>query len=181
MRLFRSVALSLGALLGMSGLAYALVRVQVDLSTQRMNVSTGDGESYSWPISSGRAGHLTPRGRFHPQRMFAMVHSAKYNNAPMPHSIFFTGAYAIHGTNAVGALGRPASHGCIRLAPGNAAKLYELVQAEGASISIVGALPEGYRQVAAHRHRRVASALAYAPHRRARSLREWMEDPIGPR
>jgi single-stranded-DNA-specific exonuclease len=38
-----------------------------------------------------------------------MVHSAKYGNAPMPHSIFFYGQYAIHGTNAVGALGSPAS------------------------------------------------------------------------
>ena len=60
----------------------------------------------------------TPRGIFRPQALYTMVHSAKYGNAPMPHSIFFHGQYAIHGTTAVGTLGRPASHGCVRLSPG---------------------------------------------------------------
>ena len=68
-----------------------------------------------------------------------MVHSAKYNNAPMPHAIFFYGQYAIHGTNAVGALGSPASHGCIRLSPQHAALLFAMVQSEGAEIRIEGA------------------------------------------
>jgi lipoprotein-anchoring transpeptidase ErfK/SrfK len=49
----------------------------------------------------------------------------------MPHSIFFLGGYAIHGTGYVRSLGRPASHGCIRLAPGNAARLYSLVRQHG--------------------------------------------------
>ena len=54
----------------------------------------------------------------------------------MPHSIFFRGGYAIHGSNATGALGRPASHGCVRLSPANAARLYQIVQNEGGNISI---------------------------------------------
>jgi lipoprotein-anchoring transpeptidase ErfK/SrfK len=60
-----------------------------------------------------------------------MHYSQKYDNSPMPNSIFFLGGYAIHGTYYVKNLGRPASHGCIRLSPGNAAKLYGLVKRHG--------------------------------------------------
>jgi len=103
-----------------------------------------------------------------------MVHSAKYNNAPMPHSIFFYGQYAIHGTGAVGALGRPASHGCIRLSPANAATLFAMVQAQGAQIRIEGS----GQQVAHARHRHEAgSALAYAPVHHAKTLRQWAKNP----
>jgi L,D-transpeptidase catalytic domain len=49
----------------------------------------------------------------------------------MPHSIFFTyKGHAIHGSFA-GHIGNPASHGCVRLAPENAAKLYDLVEQQG--------------------------------------------------
>ncbi len=96
-----------------------------------MTVHSGSGETYVWPISSGKAGHATPNGVFRPRAMYAMVHSAKYNNAPMPHSIFFYGQYAIHGTDAVGALGRPASHGCVRISPAHAAALFAMVQKQG--------------------------------------------------
>jgi hypothetical protein len=178
MRSFQKILLVAVALVATFGLAHALVRIDVDLSSQQMHVATGDGESYDWPISSGRAGHLTPRGNFQPQRLFPIVYSAKYNNAPMPHSIFFYGQFAIHATNAVGSLGRQASHGCVRLAPGNAATLYAKVQAEGATISIHGAAPDS-RAVEARRHdRRATAAMAYAPHHRTRTLREWMRDPL---
>ena len=102
--------------------ARAHVQINVDLRSQTMTVHSGSGETYVWPISSGRAGHATPNGVFRPRAMYAMVHSAKYGNAPMPHSIFFYGQYAIHGTDAVGNLGRPASHGCIRISPAEAAR-----------------------------------------------------------
>ncbi|WP_158815326.1 L,D-transpeptidase [Methylocapsa sp. S129] len=181
MRSFQRVLLSLFALFAMSSLAHAMVRIDVDLSSQTMNVTSGDGANYTWPISSGRAGHLTPHGQFRPQRLYVMVHSAKYNNAPMPHSIFFYGQYAIHGTTAVGALGRPASHGCIRLAPANAATLFAMVQSQGAAISIVGAIPGGGAMAQLHHTHRNVAALAYAPHHRARSLKEWARDPLGNR
>ena len=179
MRLFLGVVSASCALLAMSGLAYALVRIDVDLSTQTMHVATDDGENYDWPISSGKMGHLTPRGRFHPTRLFPIVYSSKYNNAPMPHSIFFYGQYAIHGTNAVGALGRPASHGCIRLSSANAALLYAKVRSQGAAISIVGAAPAKRSSLAMRHSRHNAPALAYAPRRRLRSLEEWSVDPTG--
>jgi lipoprotein-anchoring transpeptidase ErfK/SrfK len=163
----------------MSGLAHAMVRIDIDLSTQTMHVTAGDGENYTWPISSGRAGHLTPQGQFRPQRLYPIVYSAKYNNAPMPHSIFFTGGYAIHGTTAVGSLGHPASHGCVRLAPADAAILYAKVQAEGATIAIHGGAPTGGTVVAMHHAHHRATALGYAPHHRARTLKEWVHNPVG--
>src|SRR5690606_26347017 len=83
--------------------------------------------------STARAGYSTPSGSYRPIRMHRMWYSQKYDLSPMPYAIFFVGGYAIHGTGAVGQLGRPASHGCVRLAPANAAKLYALVQAHGTS------------------------------------------------
>ena len=63
--------------------------------------------------------------------MYVRYFSKKYHNSPMPHSIFFRGGYAIHGTTSIKSLGRPASHGCVRLHPSNAATLYSLVKQAG--------------------------------------------------
>ena len=121
--------------------ARAEVNVAIDLATQRMHVQSGGGESYDWPISSARAGYVTPDGTFKPERMMEVYHSKKYDNAPMPHAIFFYYGFAIHGTNEVKHLGTAASHGCIRLAPVNATRLFNLVKAEGATITITGTPP----------------------------------------
>jgi lipoprotein-anchoring transpeptidase ErfK/SrfK len=111
--------------------ASANVVARVDLSSQRMSVSVNGWTRYNWAVSTARRGYRTPVGSYRPQRMYRSYFSKKYYNSPMPHSIFFRGGYAIHGTNYMGQLGRPASHGCIRLAPGNAAMLYSLVQSYG--------------------------------------------------
>ena len=66
-----------------------------------------------------------------PTRMHRMWYSRKYDMAPMPNSVFFRGGYAIHGTPHVRSLGRPASHGCVRLAPENARTLYRLIADRG--------------------------------------------------
>jgi hypothetical protein len=93
---------------------------------------TYDGERReSWPISSGREGFATPRGTFRPKWASRMWYSRKYDNAPMPHAVFFNGGVAVHATQSIGMLGRPASHGCVRLAPGNAARFYALVHKHG--------------------------------------------------
>ncbi len=118
----------------------ARVAVTIDLSSQTMTVDSSEG-SYSWPISSARAGYVTPTGHFGVEGMQPMHYSKKYDNSPMPHSIFFDGGFAIHGTYETRWLGHPASHGCVRLLPANAAILYRLVQEEGASITIVGEPP----------------------------------------
>jgi lipoprotein-anchoring transpeptidase ErfK/SrfK len=113
---------------GGASTASAAVDVRVDVSKQRMLVYVEGELAYSWPVSTGRKGYATPRGTYRPQRLARMHFSRKYNNAPMPHAVFFRGGYAIHGTNAVRRLGRPASHGCVRLAKGNARELFQLIR-----------------------------------------------------
>lgn len=130
----------LGAVLAATALPAAAATVTIDLATQRMHVDSAQG-TFDWPVSSARAGYVTPTGTFQPERLAEVYHSKKYDNAPMPHAIFFYYGFAIHGTNEVRHLGHPASHGCIRLAPGNAAKLFNLVKAEGATITVTGTPP----------------------------------------
>lgn len=109
----------------------ATVVARVDLSSQRMTVSVNGVPRYSWLVSTARRGYVTPTGVYRPQRLYRMYYSRKYYNSPMPYSIFYSGGYAIHGSYAVSQLGGPASHGCIRLHPSNAATLYSLVQSYG--------------------------------------------------
>jgi hypothetical protein len=166
--------LALAVLIAGPTYAYAHVEINIDLASQTMTVHSGSGETYLWPISSGKAGHATPRGVFRPRALYVMVHSAKYGNAPMPHSIFFYGQYAIHGTNAVGHLGRPASHGCVRISPANAATLFAMVQKQGAEIRIIGS---PFSDIA-RSERRSGSALGFAAIHHTRTLKEWARDPL---
>jgi lipoprotein-anchoring transpeptidase ErfK/SrfK len=116
----------------------ANVVAKVSLSEQRMRVDTNGKLAYTWPVSTGRKGSRTPTGSYKPTRMHRMWHSRKYDWTPMPHSIFFRGGYAIHGTDAIKSLGRPASRGCVRLHPTNARALLNLVRQAGpARTSIV--------------------------------------------
>lgn len=109
---------------------YAVV-ARINLTTQQMVVSIDGVVRHSWAVSSGRSDFPTPRGSFRAQWMSRMWYSRKYDLAPMPHAVFFSGGAAIHGTQSTGLLGRPASHGCVRLAPGHAATFYNLVQKHG--------------------------------------------------
>jgi len=77
MRQILRVLLAAGAVFLAPEIANALVRIDIDLSSQRMHVASGSGETYDWPISSGRPGHLTPRGFFRPIALYPMVHSLK--------------------------------------------------------------------------------------------------------
>ena len=104
---------------------------KIDLSQQRIKVYKDGSLAYNWPVSTARKGYRTPTGTYRPTRMHTMWHSRKYDWSPMPHSIFFHGGYAIHGTNAIRSLGRPASHGCVRLHPANARALFNLVKRVG--------------------------------------------------
>lgn len=109
----------------------ATVVAHVDISTQRMTVEVNGRAQYTWPVSTGRWLYGTPKGTFRPKRLEREWYSTIYDNAPMPYSVFFTGGYAIHGTTATSRLGRRASHGCVRLAVGNAARLFSLVETHG--------------------------------------------------
>lgn len=139
------------------------VRASIDLSSQTMTVKVHGKTAHVWKISSGRKGYITPRGSYRPQWMSRMHYSKKYDNAPMPHSVFFHGGYAIHATYATGALGRPASHGCIRLSPSNAKKFYSLVSKHGKAatrIAITGSTPT-YR-VAKRKTKKKSYSTAYS-------------------
>jgi hypothetical protein len=125
----------------------AEVHIAVDKSTQRMSVSVNGTHRYSWAVSTGMAGYGTPTGAFAASRMEKEHYSKEWDDAPMPHSIFFTDAgHAIHGSHAVTKLGTPASHGCVRLAPANARTLFNLVKAEGLAttrVEVTGVDPNG--------------------------------------
>lgn len=141
--------------------ADAAIVVRVDKSSQTMRVIVDGEHRYTWAVSTGRMGYNTPNGSYGPQRLERNWHSRKYNMAPMPYSIFFRGGYAIHGTNRVGRLGRTDSHGCIRLAPGNARTLFDMVARQRGATRIVieGTASHGSTMVAARRSQtRVAAA-----------------------
>jgi lipoprotein-anchoring transpeptidase ErfK/SrfK len=138
-----SIAAIGGALLFGAGAGSALasankVVAKVDISDQTMQVSVDGRPTFVWKVSTAGRGYVTPTGSFKPTRMHEMWYSRKYDNAPMPHSIFFHGGYAVHATPHVKRLGRPASHGCVRLHPDAAADFFQLVKAFGpANTSIV--------------------------------------------
>jgi hypothetical protein len=191
MRLVLALAGLLAAFLALPQAALAKVDIQVDLATQTMTVRSDSGESYVWPVSSARAGYVTPRGVYRPTSLQTMHYSRKYDNSPMPHSIFFRGGYAIHGTNDARNLGRPASHGCVRLSKANAAKLFAMVKAEGAVIAINGTPPRSTMLASAKPRATVARARAVEPSMgsvlgfapvpaAAPSLRDWSKNPGTP-
>jgi hypothetical protein len=115
-----------------TGAAQAKVAITVDKDNQQMTVAVDGVERYHWPVSTGIPSYETPNGSFRTFRMEEDHFSKEFDDAPMPHSIFFTKiGHAIHGTDWVNRLGTPASHGCVRLSRGNASTLYALVQQEG--------------------------------------------------
>jgi hypothetical protein len=131
MRHSLAFALAAGALLCASG-AQAAVQITIDKSAQLMIVERDGRPLYQWPVSTGRAGFDTPSGKFKAFRMERDHYSKEWDDAPMPFSIFFTQkGHAIHGYLDTKNIGRPASHGCVRLTPANAEKLFALVEEDG--------------------------------------------------
>jgi L,D-transpeptidase catalytic domain len=121
-----------GLMLFATGAAQANVSIIVDKNAQLMTVAVDGVERYQWPVSTGNPSHETPNGSFRTFRMEEDHYSKEFDDAPMPHSIFFTKVgHAIHGTDSEGRLGTPVSHGCVRLSRANASTLYALVQKEG--------------------------------------------------
>jgi hypothetical protein len=142
------LALSMTLIAGSA--ARASLLISVDKSAQQMTVAVDGVPRYRWTVSTGRAGYGTPNGTYQPQRLEKTWFSKEYYNSPMPHSIFFHGGYAIHGSYEISRLGGPASHGCIRLHPSNAATLFALVQRQGVAattIRVSGENPPTRRRV----------------------------------
>jgi lipoprotein-anchoring transpeptidase ErfK/SrfK len=137
MRRFALLAFVLGLMLAYPALAQAQIVAKINLSRQSMQVYVDGSPRYSWPVSTARAGYRTPTGTFKPTALVRYHRSTIYSGSPMPYSIFFLRGYAIHGSYETKYLGRPASHGCIRLHPSNAAALYSLVQRHGAGNTVI--------------------------------------------
>lgn len=131
MKLLPTIALVLAIAGGAPQAAAATLVARVDISTQTMTVSHHGQVKYRWKVSTARPGKVTPSGTWNAKWLSRNHRSSRYNNAPMPYSIFFNGHYAVHGTDQVGRLGRPASAGCIRLHPDNARVLFDLARREG--------------------------------------------------
>src|ERR1700689_5252411 len=123
------VALAGLALFAATGAAQANIAITVDKNNQMMTGPVDGVERYHWPVSTGNPSHETPNGPFRPFRVEASHFSKEFDDAPMPHSIFFTKVgHAIHGTESESKLGTPVSHGCVRLSRANAATLDALVE-----------------------------------------------------
>jgi hypothetical protein len=134
---FAVVLAAVAVLAGGLAPAQADIVVTVDKSAQRLSVTVDGAPRYQWPVSTARMGYRTPNGSYKPQRLERKWFSRKYDWSPMPFSIFFNEGYAIHGSYEISHLGRPASHGCIRLHPANAAVLFALVKERVGDTSIV--------------------------------------------
>jgi hypothetical protein len=146
--------------------AQAAVEIDINKDTQTMTVAVDGVTKYRWPVSSGLPSYETPNGAFKAFRMEEDHYSKEWDDAPMPHSIFFTKkGHAIHGTDAAGRLGNPASHGCVRLSRANAAVLFALVKEQGLSSTTVNLT--GSSQV----------ALARGPQRRNTDVASRAEPP----
>jgi hypothetical protein len=126
--------------------ARANVMIIIDKSAQKMTVTVDGEDRYAWPVSTGRPGYDTPSGEYQPFRMERDHFSREWDDAPMPNSVFFTKiGHAIHGTFDAKNLGRPASHGCVRLSTENAATLFALVKDEGVfntRVRLIGDTPK---------------------------------------
>ena len=133
--------------LPLASAARANIDIAIDKNTQQMSVAVDGAQRYTWPVSTGRPGYDTPNGTFKVNRMDANHFSQEWDNAPMPHTMFFDmHGHAIHGFSDVAHLGLAVSHGCVRLAPANATVLFNLVKAEGmanTSVTVTGRTPGG--------------------------------------
>src|SRR5262245_8636913 len=141
-----------------------VILIDIDKSKQEMTVSIDGVQKHVWPVSTGLAGYSTPSGNYSATSMNEIWYSKEWDNAPMPHSIFFRkDGYAIHGTYEAKFLGRPASHGCVRLSRENAATLYALVKKIGlknTEVVLSGVTPGGEYKLAKSAEPRYGQAAA---------------------
>jgi hypothetical protein len=174
----RSLLIAAILMLFAAGAAQAKVAITVDKDAQMMTVAVDGVERYHWPVSSGNPSHETPNGSFRTFRMEEDHYSKEFDDAPMPHSIFFTKVgHAIHGTESEGRLGTPVSHGCVRLSRANATTLYALVQEQGVlNTTVTLARNPKPRTAVARRD----TAPEYAPQEYTPQYGNAAGDPVAP-
>src|SRR5215472_3986250 len=87
----RSFLVALAGLMLFAGhAAQAKVNILIDKNNQMMTVSVDGVAKYHWPVSTGIPSRETPDGTFRAFRMEEDHYSKEFDDAPMPHSIFFT-------------------------------------------------------------------------------------------
>ena len=146
-----------------AGDAEAKLDLYVDKSTQQISVVQNGYLIHVWPVSTGRDRFSTPNGVYTPERLERSWFSKAYYNAPMPHAIFFHNGYAIHGSYDIAQLGGPASHGCVRLHPQNAATLFAMVEQEGPGNTAIMIGGDGPLNAQAPRYRDMDDRFGAAP------------------
>lgn len=160
----RSFLMAFAGLMVFAGAAQAKIDITIDKNSQMMTVAVDGVERYRWPVSTGIPSRETPNGSFRAFRMEEDHFSKEFDDAPMPHSIFFTKiGHAIHGTVYENRIGTPASHGCVRLSQANAATLYALVERDGVLNTTVTLTGSAQIALARNPQRRTATAAAGAP------------------
>jgi lipoprotein-anchoring transpeptidase ErfK/SrfK len=113
------------------------VLAHIDLSEQRLHLYVDGEKKDTWKVSTGKKHGWTHTGTFRPQFLSRNHRSSLFRGAPMPYSVFYDSHWAVHGTTAIKRLGNPASHGCVRLHPKNAAVLFNLVARQGKKNSVI--------------------------------------------
>lgn len=98
-------------------------RIEISLSQQRATLLERDVPVLESPISSGKKGHPTPKGRFVVTNKYRDWRSTLYEDAPMP--FFMRLNCSDFGLHAGRLPGYPASRGCIRLPQDKAAAFFE--------------------------------------------------------
>jgi hypothetical protein len=181
-----AVALAAGLMVLAFNTARAEVLVRVDKTAQIMTVTVDGEQRYTWKVSTGIADYDTPEGDFRAFRMERDHFSREWDDAPMPYSIFFTQeGHAIHGSYDVKHLGRPSSHGCVRLSKENAAVLFDLVKEQGLKntrVVLTGELPASNVAARPGTIYSEEDTGAWPPRQqRVRNTRNWREVRDGPR
>ncbi len=101
--------------------------IEIRLRSQRIIAWQGNRLVYAALMSSGKGSTPTPTGVFQIQTKYpvARMQGEDYNIPDVPHVMYYSGNYAIHGAYWHRSFGIPVSHGCTNVAPDHAAWLYQ--------------------------------------------------------
>jgi len=101
--------------------------IEIDRRSQTLTAWQGNKQVYTVTVSTGKSTTPTPSGIFKIQTKHptARMRGEDYNIADVPHVMYYSGNYAIHGAYWHRSFGIPISHGCTNVAPDHAAWLYQ--------------------------------------------------------
>ncbi len=101
--------------------------IEVDISDQRLRAWEGDQAVFDYTVSTGKPGHLTLPGTFSVYRKYEQtrMRGYDYDTPDVPWTMYYSGAFAIHGAYWHDNFGTPVSHGCVNLPVEQAKALYE--------------------------------------------------------